>query len=120
MPLSNLLKSAVGTCPFCHQKAGILSREHPDCRRTHQAGWQEMVQLAAQAAGFPTIQQVQNTSTQMTTMPAKSNPTCPTLAAQRNAHHHHRLWSMTVASEPSERHQGARKPWHHSDIRELA
>ena len=63
MTLSNLLKLAAGTCPFCNQKAGILSREHPDCRRTRQAGWQEMVQLAAQAAGFPTIQQVQNTST---------------------------------------------------------
>ena len=51
MPLSNLLKSASGTCPFCHQKASILSREHSDCRQIHQAGWQEMVQLAAQAAG---------------------------------------------------------------------
>ena len=50
MPLSNLLKSAAGTCPFCRQKAGILSREHPDCRRTHQAGWNEMVELAADAA----------------------------------------------------------------------
>ena len=56
MPLSSLLKSAAGTCPFCNHKAGILSREHPECRR---AGWHEMVQLAAQAAGFPTIQQVQ-------------------------------------------------------------
>ena len=53
MPLSNLLKSAAGTCPFCHQKAGILSREHPLCRRTFQAGWHEMVQLAADAAGSP-------------------------------------------------------------------
>ncbi len=51
MPLSNLLKSAAGTCPFCHQKAGILSREHPECRRAFQAGWHEMVQLAADAAG---------------------------------------------------------------------
>ena len=50
MPLSSLLKSAAGTCPFCKQKAGILSREHPECR-THRAGWNEMVQLAAQAAG---------------------------------------------------------------------
>ena len=55
MPLSSLLKSAAGTCPFCNQMAGILSREHPECRRAHQAGWHEMVQLAAQAAGFPTI-----------------------------------------------------------------
>ena len=51
MPLSNLLKSAAGTCPFCNQKAGILSREHPECRRAHQAGWNEMVRLAADAAG---------------------------------------------------------------------
>ena len=50
MPLSNPLKSAAGTCPFCHQKAGILSREHPGCRRAHQAGWKEMVELAADAA----------------------------------------------------------------------
>ena len=50
MPLSNLLKAAASTCPFCRQKAGILSREHPDCRRTFQAGWNEMVELAAHAA----------------------------------------------------------------------
>ena len=53
MPLSNLLKSAADTSPFCHQKAGVISREHPHCRRAHQAGWHEMVQLAAQAAGSP-------------------------------------------------------------------
>ena len=47
MPLSNLLKSAAGTCPFCNQKAGIISHEHPECRRTHQAGWNEMVKPAA-------------------------------------------------------------------------
>ena len=50
MPLSNTLKSAAGTCPFCHQRAGLISREHPECRRTHQAGWNEMVELATQAA----------------------------------------------------------------------
>ena len=53
MILPNLLKSAAGTCPFCNKKAGILSREHPECRRAHQAGWHEMVQLAADAAGSP-------------------------------------------------------------------
>ena len=53
MPLSNILKSAAGTCSYCRQKAGILSRGHPECRRAHQAGWHEMVQLAAQAAGSP-------------------------------------------------------------------
>ena len=50
MPLGAFLKSVAGTCPFCHQRAGILSREHPECRRVHQAGWHEMVQLAAHAA----------------------------------------------------------------------
>ena len=50
MSLSSLLESAAGTCPFCNQKAGILSREHPDCRRTYQAGWDEMVNVAAEAA----------------------------------------------------------------------
>ena len=49
MPLSNILKSAAGTCPFCNQKAGILSREHSQCRRTHDAGFQEMNALAAEA-----------------------------------------------------------------------
>ena len=47
MPLFNILKSAAGTCPFCNQKAGILSRQHSEC---HRAGWHEMVQLAADAA----------------------------------------------------------------------
>ena len=51
MPLSSLLKSAAGTCPLCNQKAGILFREHPDCRRAFLAGWHETVQLAADAAG---------------------------------------------------------------------
>ena len=50
MPLSNLLKSAAGTCPFCNQKAGILSREHQSCRRAYRAGWHEMVRLAHGAA----------------------------------------------------------------------
>ena len=50
MPLSNLIQTLTGTCPFCNQKAGMLSREHPGCRRTHQAGWNEMVRLASSAA----------------------------------------------------------------------
>ena len=55
MPFSNILQSITGTCPFCHQKAGIISREHSQCRRTHQAGWNEMVQLAAQATASQTF-----------------------------------------------------------------
>ena len=49
VPLSNLLKSAAGTCPFCNQRAGIISREHQGCSRTYQAGWNEMIHLAAHA-----------------------------------------------------------------------
>ena len=55
MPLSTFLKSAAGTCPFCNQKAGILSCEHPDCRRTFQVGWNEMVNHTAQAAASHTF-----------------------------------------------------------------
>ena len=47
MALSSILKSAAGTCPFCNQKAGTFRREHPGCRRTYQAGWNEMINLAA-------------------------------------------------------------------------
>ena len=45
-----LQRVCTSTCPFCHQKAGIISREHPDCRRTFQAGWDEMVRLSRDAA----------------------------------------------------------------------
>ena len=50
MPLSSLLKSAAGTCPFCRRKAGIISRAHRSCQDTFDAGWKEMVALAAEAA----------------------------------------------------------------------
>ena len=50
MALTNLLKSAAGTCTFCHQKAGILTRRHTKCRRTYDAGFQEMIHIAAEAA----------------------------------------------------------------------
>ena len=49
MPLSNLLKSAADTCRYCGKKTGILTRAHPDCESAHQAGLQQMVELAAQA-----------------------------------------------------------------------
>ena len=55
MPLFSLLKPTAGICPLCHEKAGLLRREHPDSRRTHQAGWNEMVQLAADAGGSYTF-----------------------------------------------------------------
>ena len=50
MPLSNLLKSATGTCPFCRQKASIIARAHRDCQETFQSGWTEMVTIATEAA----------------------------------------------------------------------
>ena len=50
MPLSNLLKSAAGTCPFCNQKAGILSREHPLRRRTLWGGRQKRINRERQTS----------------------------------------------------------------------
>ena len=55
MPVRQLFQSLNGTCRYCGQQAGLLQRDHPECRRTHQAGWQEMVQLAAQAASAHTF-----------------------------------------------------------------
>ena len=51
MPITKFLKSLNGTCRHCGQKTGLLQRDHPQCRQTHQAGMNEMTQLAAQAAG---------------------------------------------------------------------
>ena len=51
MPITKFLQSLSGTCRHCGQKTGILQRDHPQCRQTHQAGMNEMTQLAAQAAG---------------------------------------------------------------------
>ena len=50
MVLTNILKAASGTCRFCRRKAGILSREHSECHRTFQDGWDKMVRMAAAAA----------------------------------------------------------------------
>ena len=50
MPLSNHLKSAAGTCPFCHQKPGIISREHPECRRTLWGGRQKRINRERQTS----------------------------------------------------------------------
>ena len=50
MPVSNLLKSASGTCQYCGDRAEVLTQDHPECRRTHQHGWDRMVQIAADAA----------------------------------------------------------------------
>ena len=50
MPLTNLLRTAAGTCRYCGERAGLLTRDHPECRRTFDAGWNRMVGLAAEAA----------------------------------------------------------------------
>ena len=55
MPFAQILQSIKGQCRYCHQQAGLVQRDHPECLRTHQAGWQEMVQLAAQAASAQTF-----------------------------------------------------------------
>ena len=53
MSVSNLLKSTVGTSPFCNQQAGILSREHHGCRRTHQARLERDGQARRVRGGVP-------------------------------------------------------------------
>ena len=50
MTPTNLLKSAVSTCRYCSNKAGVIAREHPECRRTFDADWNRMVEIAADAA----------------------------------------------------------------------
>ena len=50
MPLSNLLKSAAAPAPSVARRPASSTREHPDCRRTYDTGFQEMVRIAAQAA----------------------------------------------------------------------
>ena len=50
MHLSTLLKSAAGICRYCGNKAGILSRDHPECKAAYQHSWNRMVKLAAAAA----------------------------------------------------------------------
>ena len=50
MALNKNLQPLSGTCRYCGQQTGIFQRDHPKCRETHRAGWQEMVSLVAQAA----------------------------------------------------------------------
>ena len=50
MLLSNLLRSAAGTCRYCGNKAGLIARDHPERRRTFDPGWTKMVELATDAA----------------------------------------------------------------------
>ena len=50
MPLSNLLRSAPGTCRHCRRKSTVIARVHRDCQAASDAGWNEMVTIAVVAA----------------------------------------------------------------------
>ena len=50
MSLSNLILSAAGTCRYCGNRAGVLARDHPECRHTFKGGCNRMIELAAEAA----------------------------------------------------------------------
>ena len=55
MPLNKILQSLKGQCRYCGQNAGFLRGQHSPCRDLHASGYQEMVQLAAQAASAHTF-----------------------------------------------------------------
>ena len=55
MPLTKFIQSLKGTRRHCGQPAGLFQYRHSQCRQTHTAGIQEMVQLAAQAAAAHTF-----------------------------------------------------------------
>ena len=55
MPLTKFIQSLKGSCRHCGQPAGLFQYRHSQCRQTHTAGIQEMVQLAAQAAAAHTF-----------------------------------------------------------------
>ncbi len=50
MPLAQLLQSLRGQCKYCGKQVGLFERRHSECQQAYQAGWKEMVSLAAQAA----------------------------------------------------------------------
>ena len=50
MTLARILQSLNSNCRYCGQQTSLLQRDHRECRQTHQAGFAEMVQFAAQAA----------------------------------------------------------------------
>ena len=41
--LARFLQSLSGICRYCGQQTGLLQRDHPECRQTHQTGFTEMV-----------------------------------------------------------------------------
>ena len=43
----------MGDCRHCGKKAGIFRSVHGVCKAAHDAGWEEMVAVAARAAEGP-------------------------------------------------------------------
>ena len=75
MPIAQILQSLKGTCRFCRRQTSLLKRDHRECRQTHQTGWQEMVQLAAQAASAYTFNEA---ALGQTSRPSPIAPAPPT------------------------------------------
>ena len=46
------MKSVAGTCRYSGNKAKLFARDHPECRRTFDVGWNRMVELAARSHAF--------------------------------------------------------------------
>lgn len=44
----------MGTCALCGEKAGLFRRVHTECQQRHDAGWAEMIDLAANRAACGT------------------------------------------------------------------
>ena len=58
-----IFQSLKGTCrhwgqPASFPKQSFPKQVHPDCQKVHTEGWNEMVQLAAQAAGTPDFSEI--------------------------------------------------------------
>ena len=49
----------MGDCQHCGEKAGLFRSAHGECRSVHNAGWDEMVAVAARAAESPGFSQTQ-------------------------------------------------------------
>ncbi len=49
----------MGNCRHCGEKAGFLRSAHRECQDLKDRGWEEMVAVAAQAAGSPSFSQTQ-------------------------------------------------------------
>ena len=85
MPLSNLIQSLSGICRYCGQNAGFLRKQHGQCRDLHASGYQEMVQLAAQAAAAHTFNEAAPARPSRTSPSAPEQPGRTSTASWRRA-----------------------------------